>query len=314
VKPRLPGRFKLRGRLEGWEAYLVTPGALQWVRRGRRARVLHVFAGACNLINDRNEILSLVCEELDLGPFGMLAPKSAAPFNAWLKQDTPVQVEREAILLGDRFLSFGASQQWDARIPWERLRASSDRIFAWLPHLADLLRSHSPENSLARLVVDEVASSYPSTEAPPSEILQRILAAARAPAVKLCRGVVSHDLEAVRSGAHALAGLGGGLTPAGDDYMVGAMLAAWLLYPAGWARSLAETIVEAAAGRTNRLSTAWLRAAARGEAGLRWHLLLEALSVRDLAGLEDAVLELLSVGHTSGADALGGFTDVLHHR
>jgi hypothetical protein len=272
--------------------------------------VLHVFAGACNLINDRNEILSLVCEELDLGPFGMLAPESAAPFNRWVRQDTPVQVGLDAILLGDRFLSFGAGQQWDPRIPWERWRACSGPVLARLPHLAELLHSYSPETSLARLVGDEVASSYQSAEAPPSEILQQTLAAARAPAVKLCRGVVSHDLEAVRSGAYALSGLGGGLTPAGDDYMVGAMLAAWLLYPAGWARSLAETIVEAAAGRTNRLSTAWLRAAARGEAGLRWHLLLEALTTSDLDGLEDAVLDLLSVGHTSGADALGGFVDV----
>ena len=49
-----------------------------------------------------------------------------------------------------------------------------------------------------------------------------------------------------------------------------------------------------------------------GEASLRWHLLLEALSGPDLDGLEDAVLELLSVGHTSGADALGGFRDVLN--
>jgi hypothetical protein len=276
--------------------------------------VLHVFAGACNLINDRDEILSLVCEKLDLGPFGMLAPGSAAPFNRWLKQDTPVQVGPEAILLGDHFLSFRRSQQWDPRIPWERLRASSGPVLARLPRLVELVHSHSPENSLAWLVVEEVASSYQSMEAPPSEILQHVLAAARAPAASLCRGIVYHDLDAVRSGAYALAGLGGGLTPAGDDYLVGASLAAWLLYPAGWARSVAETILNAAARRTNRLSAAWLRGAARGEAGLRWHLLLEALTAPDLDGLEEAVLELLSVGHTSGADALGGFTDVLHHR
>lgn len=317
MRQNLPGRGNLRedwkiGKLENWDASLVTPGALRWARRGPGARVLHVFSGVCNLVNDEDEVLSLVTDQLDLGPFSVLAPESAVPFNRWLKQDTPIRVEPGAIVLGDHFLAFSAGEQWDPRIPWERLRTSPKLVLGRFPQLTQLLHRHAPENSLARLVGHDGASSNEPGEALSSKISHQIRAAARQPAADLCRGIVLQDLDAVRSGACALAGLGGGLTPAGDDYLVGAMLAAWLLYPARRASSVAETVINAAVPRTNRLSAAWLRAAAQGEASLRWHLLLEALSGPDLDGLEDAVLELLSVGHTSGADALGGFRDVLN--
>jgi hypothetical protein len=102
-----------------------------------------------------------------------------------------------------------------------------------------------------------------------------------------------------------LAGLGGGLTPAGDDLLCGAMLAAWLAHPdpAGFCRGVVETAVP----RTTMLSAAFLHAAGRGECGAAWHRLLAALA----AGADDeiaaATAAVLAHGATSGADALTGF-------
>jgi hypothetical protein len=122
----------------------------------------------------------------------------------------------------------------------------------------------------------------------------------------LCAGVATGDVSLCRSTARQLAGLGGGLTPAGDDFLVGAMHAAWLTRPPREAALLSEVIASAATPLTTRLSAAWLRAAARGEAAAPWHTLFEALAACDERALLAAARRILSIGHTSGADALAG--------
>ena len=113
------------------------------------------------------------------------------------------------------------------------------------------------------------------------------------------------DEDALRRGARRLAGLGGGLTPAGDDFLAGLMLRAWLDHPAP--EAFCWPIVDAAAPRTTALSAAFLRAAARGECSAAWHGLLAALAGGGPALLEEAMCRVLAHGHTSGADMLAGF-------
>jgi hypothetical protein len=109
--------------------------------------------------------------------------------------------------------------------------------------------------------------------------------------------------------ASLAAGAGIGLTPAGDDYLMGVLLAFWvgMMDPDPFIVAL----MGGTEGRTGRLSMAFLRAAARGEASQAWHRLAEAMSRCDTRGLEAAVTVLLRTGHSSGADALYGFTKAL---
>lgn len=103
--------------------------------------------------------------------------------------------------------------------------------------------------------------------------------------------------------ASALIGLGPGLTPAGDDFVGGALIA---LHARGshdvaarigrWALALAER-------RTGRISRAHLACAARGEAHEALHALLAA---RDPDAVVAAMDALDRVGHSSGWDAAAG--------
>jgi hypothetical protein len=118
---------------------------------------------------------------------------------------------------------------------------------------------------------------------------------------------------------HALAGLGGGLTPAGDDFICGALFAGWAgLLPLSQrergpgGEGELSSIANSAASRTTTLSAAYLRAAARGECMALWHSLFEALRSSDASALPSVVESLLAVGHTSGADALAGFIAAYH--
>ena len=105
--------------------------------------------------------------------------------------------------------------------------------------------------------------------------------------------------------ANALIGLGPGLTPAGDDFVGGALIA---LRAAGhgeradriaaWALALAER-------GTNRISRAHLRCAAAGEGHEALYDLLRALNAGEVA-IARSVDALSRVGHSSGLDAAAG--------
>jgi hypothetical protein len=71
--------------------------------------------------------------------------------------------------------------------------------------------------------------------------------------------------------------------------------------------SAREAIAVSARHRTTQISTAYLDAAARGEASEAWHRLVAAMSTSDAMRVVGAAREVLVVGETSGSDMLGGF-------
>jgi hypothetical protein len=83
------------------------------------------------------------------------------------------------------------------------------------------------------------------------------------------------------------------------------MIRAWLAHPNP--QPFCQAVFDAAAPRTNRLSVAFLRAAARGECNIAWHHLLDALQNGPQEELLEATLAIIAHGHTSGADMLAGF-------
>jgi hypothetical protein len=106
--------------------------------------------------------------------------------------------------------------------------------------------------------------------------------------------------------ASLLAGLGPGLTPAGDDYLLGALARLWLDATQPEAGELSSSVL-AAAAKTTRISRAWLQYAARGQFDVRWHDLQRALLMADEEAICRAAHRILSVGATSGPQAMAGF-------
>lgn len=106
--------------------------------------------------------------------------------------------------------------------------------------------------------------------------------------------------------AEQLVGLGPGLTPAGDDYLGGVMVALHLLDRAGQAAALWRWLEPRLARRSNAISAAHLAAAAAGEAHEALHQCLSALFQRE-ADWESVLGRL----HRSGWNALAGALAVL---
>jgi hypothetical protein len=116
----------------------------------------------------------------------------------------------------------------------------------------------------------------------------------------LSRGMTSDVLAAHPVGN--LVGLGPGLTPSGDDFLMGALAALAALDRTSMHDALAQAVVNAA-GRTSPVSASLLRAAAAGHVGEHLHVMVGAL----VNGDADAALATAArIGHTSGWDALMG--------
>ncbi|MGQ0548675.1 MAG: DUF2877 domain-containing protein [Armatimonadota bacterium] len=109
--------------------------------------------------------------------------------------------------------------------------------------------------------------------------------------------------------ARDVAGRGPGLTPSGDDLLIGILYALWIwprLVGAGSAAAARTLIVDAARPHTTRISAAYLEAAGSGDAAEPWHALVRSFR-QSPASTRAAVRRLLRIGETSGADALTGF-------
>lgn len=125
--------------------------------------------------------------------------------------------------------------------------------------------------------------------------------------VTATRGYELTDTFAINS----LIGLGSGLTPAGDDLLVGYMAGLWCTVRGSSLRleflsSLRNTVIDFSLN-TNDISRTYLYHAARGQVSSRLENLAEAIclgeSLERLLGIAQTAM---SVGHTSGMDAVTG--------
>jgi hypothetical protein len=234
---------------------------------------------ALNLITPTGDILGIVWPELGNGPFHMVLAEPVSFYDLDLQT---VEFDLSAASLWDAGLISDENSPQRAQREQRGGRERSE--------LARLL-----EERLAERAADGETLTF---EFPSSAVEQ------------LLHGLSAGDRDAITAGALRLAGLGPGLTPAGDDFLVGVMAGIWL-FPHRLAATLqvesaCQWITDVAAPRTTTLSRAWLRHAARGEFSEAWHILTTSLQNAKSAEISHAVEKILSFGATSGADALYG--------
>jgi hypothetical protein len=274
----------------------------EWLHRlykGRfDARVLAVFERACDLVTPDGAVVALVIPQIGDGPLNVVVDGEAGLFSG-IATGAPVTLDGNRLRVGDLEVDLGRAAVWEPRPDWDTLRSRRAAIVSCLPLVRALCLQYAPVGSLLGLLGAPL----------PTDVMTRAIFSTAREAAEALREGWAGDSKRLRAGAARLAGLGSGLTPAGDDFLSGAMLQAWLAYPAPDHACCA--ISKVALSRTTTLSAAFLRAAARGECSARWHALLAAMSegLRDETGAKimAAVQHVLSHGATSGADSLAGF-------
>jgi hypothetical protein len=241
------------------------------------------------------QILAIVDISLGNGPLNLVA-KRLDTYDFSLNPGDPARMGDRVLVLGNSdsvdtkplAVSLREGHPWD---PYLRLRAA-DLDPKAVAACAALVEQEGPIESLAVLL--PILDNRVCTRGLLSSWQQTALAAIR----RLLRGLRTDNVGEIQSGARRLSGLGPGLTPSGDDFLVGVLIGLRL------AGGKVHTILEVAT-ETTRISRAYLEAAAHGQANEPWHGLLRDL--RRGRGWEASARGLGRFGETSGADMMTGF-------
>ena len=268
--------------------------------------VLAVFRRSVYLSHDGSGAIACIGPAaLGAGPLNALAgPDRNLPDwqEAGLRPGDPVApFNGGARIAALRFVTFAGTRLHDP--PLGPCEWTGDGLAAALARLSDALSGFDLDEGLAPLARPH-GSAFPG--GPP--ILRRARPAISALESWLAEGA---NTPPPRAAVERLIGLGPGLTPSGDDYLGGAMIALSMCGYANQADALAGPALASATDGTNRISAGHLRAAAKGLGADALHRSVDALARGDDRALAAGLRGLDAIGHSSGWDALAGAVSAL---
>jgi len=274
-------------------------------QEGWTGEVIAVHPHSMYVTDEDGEIYAIVRKPLGNGPLNLVIPTEPAQLFNGMAPGTSLASTGERLGVGELItIGLEAASIWDPKA-YAALAADPDALDRGLAELCRQISHRSPAESLARLLPHLEDDDLP-------EPLERVAHFPRSHALigGLAEALAQRDRRRLKVVTSSLAGLGPGLTPAGDDFIAGVLLALALVREQRGEAALNEIatlLVETAAPRTHEISGAYLRAAYDGQVGERWHPLLAALAAGDGARIAAAAAPVLATGETSGADMLAGF-------
>lgn len=207
---------------------------------------------------------------------------------------------------GDRVDVTGSAIAIDMRIG-----IRLDRATAWHPALpaypADDAKLRRNLATVRRQLGRPAIGGLQSPGGAPSDLDCATAVTLERHAAMLCAALFRSDLQAACTHGQAMIGLGPGLTPSGDDFLVGLFSVLHLPgSPCHALRSVCADVVADMAQRTTAISVAALKAAAQGRVRASIESLLRELMAGSPAGLAAALSAVLAIGSTSGSDITAG--------
>ena len=271
-----------------------------------RGQVHSVFRRACNMQTGAGELLTLLASDLGNQPHGI---RLAAPFSAFSGRLRPGQ---DAVVEGGALrvpaagftADFSRAAIWngtlDAASTVLRGTGEPNQISPALREVRAILREHAPAQGIASLLKGS-EGNLPALERALAARLMRILPA-------LAHATRARDAEAVAAAAAGLVGLGVGLTPSGDDFLVGyvAALRCRADREAGIGallRNMADPL-ERMIAHTHAISRQMLGDALDGR--FSEPLIDVICAIGGASDVVTATWQGLQSGHSSGADTLCG--------
>lgn len=273
--------------------YLAALSAGPEAPRLRFNGVIHsVFDQACNIRVDDGRLLALLVPCLGNVPHGArIAVPAGFGFARHLTVGEPVGCRADVLRMSGLSIDLGTAQLWQAELAGAAVDLSAPQVARAWRTAWRMLEQRRPRAGDAQV-----------------ELLNRTVDRRGLRLARATRHVRVH--EAARA-IEALVGCGAGLTPSGDDLIVGFLAGLWSTAgddPAQrtFRRALCAAVA-AAAGATGDISRTYLTHATRG----RFAEPLATLAARigdgaPVGEIERLTASALCVGHSSGRDGVLG--------
>lgn len=285
-----------------WQA-LSTPSA--WT-------VLAVFRRSFYCLNPDGAVVCVGVPAIGAGPLNALCePRDAleVPLSRLRPGLAAQQTAGVFWIAGWYGLALGGVRVWHPAPP--ATLPGPDRLVQGLQALSAACDGDTPPEGLGVLIPHLARSgSAPQPDDMPADAA---VARASLPGVRAvvewlasCRGRPDTAATDPPDAVIGLVGLGTGLTPAGDDFLAGTMIALHGLGRPELARRLAGWLWPRAQRRTHHISLAHLRCAAGGEGAAFLHDVLASVTMPGAPALPERLAGLARLGHSSGWDGLAG--------
>jgi hypothetical protein len=267
--------------------------------------VVHsVFRSALNLrLQNEGSLLTLVAiDEADL-PQGIRVDTPPDFSFERFKTGEPVSSDGLFLRLPSLDIDLQNALRWSCNLPAVQADFTNPSVLdAWKTVWRAL--NERQKNTRADIIAQDLIQPANDTS---NRISQRAGDAMR----KLLDSARRHDPTDVKTPLRSLIGLGSGLTPSGDDLLVGFFAGLWCsVHNSPEHKSFIDALAQAISRlstRTNDISRTYLFHAARGQVSSRLENLAKSICTADspdrlLAKFESAA----QTGHSSGMDAVTG--------
>ncbi len=270
--------------------------------------VQSVFRQACNVRLTSHRLLTLLHSEKDNVPHGIRLNTSSQPVFQDLFRVGQSVACRGGILRidGPEFsIDLRTARLWHIDLKGLHIDLRRcDQAQAWAMAWSKLTTDHRKSG------LSGIMEGFSPSERPPapSEVLLQQSAHA-VPA--LLQATRNFQVEDAGTCIRLLIGLGPGLTPSGDDFLVGYLAGLWSTAANSSSRTQFLAALDAeiseTARNTNEISCAYLRSAAKGHVSEPIAKLAQQLNqANNIGNVRAATQAALQVGHTSGADGVLG--------
>ncbi len=281
--------------------------------RAEWGRVAVVFHSSFHVLDSGGRVACIVDRGLGNGPVNVCVdlPEGLSMDELDVAPGAPLTRVGGHLRLGDGLvLDLPGAERWTP--PPVGSRATAAEVLRRVRDLGAALAPRAPGEGLAPLAVlaEGLAWDRPVGPGPATPVTAAALPRVRG----LVDGLLSLDAPLVRESTAGLIGLGPGLTPSGDDYLAGLLVAMTCGDAGDAAPLLADAVTALAPDRTTALAATLLSHAAAGAGSEDAHLLLAAIlgGAGSEHDAEAAALRLAGRGHTSGWDTLAGLLLGIH--
>jgi hypothetical protein len=283
------------------------PAAIRCFGSSQTGSVIAVFRSTFYIVIG-DQLICIANGSVGPGPLNIItvAPPSTDWSASGVRVRMPVAISRSEIRVGSRFVfPLSRCKRWSPILPDGEPKPGCVRI--GLDTLRVAAAKVAPHEGLGRYLAKG-----------PTTIRGNVLSDSAAPQIASARTWVIQMLAEAhpplvrdKAWVRKIAGLGPGLTPSGDDFLAGMMIALHRLDEAPTARLLWRMVEPIAQRDGNAISLAHLAAAAEGFGAEAIECTISAVLRGDGPVILTSLNDVAELGHTSGWDAMVGVGVVL---
>ncbi|TET10483.1 MAG: DUF2877 domain-containing protein [Candidatus Atribacteria bacterium] len=259
-----------------------------------------VFDHACNIQLDKNSLITLISPMLPNYPSAIKLDiaEDQKLCSIGFKAGMKAVINKDEIKIPEVCISIKltGAKVWDSSPLFFRSTVSEEILNKNIEKIRDLTLKYGEMEGIASILDgDKVANHYKDF------IINSVK--------RLTRGISDFDYKEITEASKRLIGLGPGLTPAADDFLLGILAS---LYYIGYyfgshlenLKKIAGFMIYDLPGRTTFISEIMLRSGMKARFSEPIRDLM--LAVIHNTSVQDKCINLLSIGETSGSDCAAG--------